>query len=327
VSWGLPRRRIDQVRQPATAATAPGSSAVVRARYVIVSGAGDGVFVYAGTPALGNPPIAWMGAGLVDPYGNVLPSTTGVEGGGTFQAGDTLITPKGMFQYSAAPGGGDLLASFSDSTTDPFGSATQPGVASYGSGATAGSVVTMFGNAVVFINSDGAETAIGAYGNQVQVNSVGADPSTLWLNLPAFAEIITALTPADTGAAETWHDLRPLGTGFSGTIAGFWPPQYRLNALGAVELLGSVTLAAAYNSVTWGTISADWCPAVESYIPVSVTSNAGAAPGNSQSAYMSISTAGALQFHGLPGGLPTGTAGAVIVFSGSYPLLSSPITS
>jgi hypothetical protein len=86
VSWpGLPRRRVDQVRQPGTAATAPGSSSIVRARYVIVSGPGDGVFVYqAGTtPGLGNPPIEWSTSGSVDPYGNVLPSAgTGTQSGG-----------------------------------------------------------------------------------------------------------------------------------------------------------------------------------------------------------------------------------------------------
>lgn len=76
-SWpGLPRRRVDQVRQPATAATAPGSSSTVRARIVIVSGPADGVFVYApGTiPALGNPPVDWLNGGSADPFGNPLPS-------------------------------------------------------------------------------------------------------------------------------------------------------------------------------------------------------------------------------------------------------------
>jgi hypothetical protein len=55
---------------------------------VVVSGtgAGDGVFVYAGTPGLGNPPIAWMTNGsLLDPYGNVLPAVMGLlrTGAGT----------------------------------------------------------------------------------------------------------------------------------------------------------------------------------------------------------------------------------------------------
>jgi hypothetical protein len=108
VSWpGLPRRRVDQVRATATDATAPGSSSTVRARYVIVSGIGDGVFVYmpGTTPGLGNPPIAWMGGGLVDPYGNVLVAAAGVEGAGTFAVGSYIgITSPGSLP--AAPPSG-----------------------------------------------------------------------------------------------------------------------------------------------------------------------------------------------------------------------------
>jgi hypothetical protein len=65
---------------------------------IVVSGtgAGTGVFVYNGTPGLGNPPITWLTNGsLLDPYGNVLPAVIGVSGTGTFSAGDTLITPNG----------------------------------------------------------------------------------------------------------------------------------------------------------------------------------------------------------------------------------------
>lgn len=73
---GLPAPRVDQQRQPGTPALQPGSTNTVRARFVIISGgAGEGVFVYEGAPALGNPPLAWITDGAVDPYGNVLPVT------------------------------------------------------------------------------------------------------------------------------------------------------------------------------------------------------------------------------------------------------------
>ena len=110
------------------------TSGVVIARYVIVFGTGDGVFVYSGTPKAGNPPIAWMGSGLADPYGNVLPSTTGVAGAGTFQAGNTVITPSGQFAYAAAPQAGNLIASVvSDPsvTQDSEGNAVLQGIVSY----------------------------------------------------------------------------------------------------------------------------------------------------------------------------------------------------
>lgn len=44
---------------------------------VVVSGAG-GVFVYMGTPAAGNQPIAWISQAAEDPFGNVLPVSGGV---------------------------------------------------------------------------------------------------------------------------------------------------------------------------------------------------------------------------------------------------------
>jgi hypothetical protein len=52
------------------AAVAPGSTGIVRARQVIVSGAGEGVFVYNGTPQLGGlvPSITFNSG--TDPYGN-----------------------------------------------------------------------------------------------------------------------------------------------------------------------------------------------------------------------------------------------------------------
>jgi hypothetical protein len=51
----------------------------VRARIIIISGAGGGLFVYSGTPAPGNPPIAYIAAAGVtkDPYGNTLPNSDG----------------------------------------------------------------------------------------------------------------------------------------------------------------------------------------------------------------------------------------------------------
>lgn len=124
----------------ATGGIQPGqSSAIVTANKVIVFGPGDGVFVYAGIPALGNPPIAWMAAGLTDPYGNTLPSTTGVAGTGTFEAGDMIITSSGLFIYSATPAAGNLIMSFAPvGGTDMFGNAYTPGLIVYNSAATLG---------------------------------------------------------------------------------------------------------------------------------------------------------------------------------------------
>jgi hypothetical protein len=69
---GLPAQRLDQQRNLPPPTSAPGAAAgVVRARQVIVSGAGAvGVFVYNGVPGAGNPPIASLTSGTVDPFGN-----------------------------------------------------------------------------------------------------------------------------------------------------------------------------------------------------------------------------------------------------------------
>jgi hypothetical protein len=103
-------------RRPDTV-VAPGSSAgIFRGRLVLVfgpSGTVTGVFVYrAGTtPAPGNPPIFWATSAAADPYGNPIPSTAGVAGTGTFQAGNTIINPGGEFIYSGTPALGNLIAS------------------------------------------------------------------------------------------------------------------------------------------------------------------------------------------------------------------------
>jgi hypothetical protein len=71
---GLPvPRAIDQQVSYPPAGVQPGSAAgIVRARLVIVSGTDEGVFVYSGTPALGNPPIAAMCDSFTDPFGNAV---------------------------------------------------------------------------------------------------------------------------------------------------------------------------------------------------------------------------------------------------------------
>lgn len=70
------------------------------------SGDGDGVFVYNGAGALGNPPIAWLTNGsLLDPFGNALPAVMGVNGVGSLAVGSFIgITTPGSLP--AAPSSG-----------------------------------------------------------------------------------------------------------------------------------------------------------------------------------------------------------------------------
>jgi hypothetical protein len=85
---GLPDRRPDQTRNPPLSGTQPGSSAgIVRARLIIVSGSGEGVFIYNGTPGAGNPPIFSATGGTTDPYGNTVIPTLQIQGGGRLTVG------------------------------------------------------------------------------------------------------------------------------------------------------------------------------------------------------------------------------------------------
>jgi hypothetical protein len=156
----------DGLRRPLNAPAAgqvsygipPNSSGVIVARQVIVFGpAGNatGVFVYAPgtTPGLGNPPITWESSGLVDPFGNVLPSTTGVAGTGTFQAGDTVINTAGIFTYSGTPALGNLIAADVNAAgTDQFGNLYPAGQSSLlpSGGATPGLVAQLYQGAASF---------------------------------------------------------------------------------------------------------------------------------------------------------------------------------
>ena len=76
---GLPQRRLDQqYNPPAPPGPVGGAAGIVRARLVIVSGAGVvGVFVYNGTPGPGNPPIVSITSASTDPFGN--PVTPGID--------------------------------------------------------------------------------------------------------------------------------------------------------------------------------------------------------------------------------------------------------
>lgn len=98
----LPPQRPDQQTPSSDAGVAPGaSSGITRARLVIVSGSGIvGFFEYEGTPAAGNPPVAYaIPPGVTqDPYGNPLPFASG---------GFTSSQPGA--EFSALSAGGVLI--------------------------------------------------------------------------------------------------------------------------------------------------------------------------------------------------------------------------
>lgn len=226
----------------------------------------------------------------------------------TFSGADFNIDSAGAFFYNGAPANGTLLISIASSAgTDPYANPYAYGVSS-----NSVNVTDSFGNRWQFTTNTVAAveylTVVTPTGGQFYVTESG---------------VVIAAEPGSAATPEPWHDLRPLANSFSYAGAGFFPPQYHIDATGQVQALGGVTLPAAYNSTTFATIAAGWRPAQNVYIPLTVISNAGAAPANSASPVLEVTTAGVMQFHNLP----TGLAGTNVTFSGFYPVGSSPITS
>lgn len=103
---GLPAQRVDQQLSPTGAGIAPGtSSGDFRGRLVLVfgTGAGSGIFVYAGVPAAGNPPVFSVVAPGVtaDPFGNTVGSVLDV---GIFGGPGLNVDQFGNLSMAAADG-------------------------------------------------------------------------------------------------------------------------------------------------------------------------------------------------------------------------------
>ncbi len=188
--------------RPQSPGGSPGAQGqVIRARQIIITGPGGGTFVYNGTPKLGNPPVAWMSNGSVDPYGNVLPQSAelGLAGGGTFVAGNTIITPAGTYIYDPTIALGNLLVSVTDGPgTSPTGD-TIPlgGVVSYGSG---GAVSALLQGRTVYNSAD--STYITLSGTNFTARSITAS----WLfDLPV--QDINGLEPGTAATNASWHTV------------------------------------------------------------------------------------------------------------------------
>lgn len=103
---------------------------------LIVGGNAGGLFVYNGTPGLGNPPIFYASSQTTDPYGNTITPTVGLIGMGQFNAGNTIINDNGIFTYSSTPALGNLIGSTVGAAAntfvlDPFNNMAFAGITSY----------------------------------------------------------------------------------------------------------------------------------------------------------------------------------------------------
>jgi len=148
---------------------------------------GGSLYIYSGVPALGNPPIFWASKGLVDPFGNVLPTIAGVAASGSFGAGDAITYPGGTVGYNGTPAANNMI--YSDSPagfTDPFGNVVLSGRAVYALN-TALMLNPAATNILTFTNSSnqsGTWTAAATF--QLPLDGTGATPAQLQPGAVAF---------------------------------------------------------------------------------------------------------------------------------------------
>lgn len=298
------------------------NTAVVFANQVIVfgtSGIESGVFVYTGTPALGNPPVIALTSSSKDPYGNVI--TSGDELTSTTPYLIVLDHTSGRYiQLATLASLGAFMSLGSGDSQE-----TQPGIVNsnvVGSGPTRQLATTFqspqFSNVlsaaieILSASQDGS-----TFGSQIQGNAgasanftLGNDPNgnpvfslaqKLVMSAGAFIYASTPLTQNQ----ETWHAMSPLSGGFS-AAAGSLTPSYRLKATGEIAFRGAVTLpsSGSYNSVTFFTVpfgyhrtdfaSRAGIPYIGAY-PASYVATTG-------SPRLFLDTSGNVQVAGLPSG-------------------------
>jgi hypothetical protein len=315
---------------PQLPGVAAGSVNIFRGRLVIVTGPGSaivGVFVYAqGTvPAAGNPPIFWATSSNTDPFGNALSATAGVTGSGVFEAGNTLITPQGILTYSALPpalGGLVSSAGVAAAFTDNAGNAVLKGDSSYDNSIPGFSLATSQQSGTFFIFSaagpGGPWTQLAKMGGvqndgETHFQAIGGShlvADTLWF----------ALAPGGFGR-EVWNDMRPLSNQFVGTISGRYPPQYKLEADGTVNIGGYVQFpnlgGPNWNGVTFATLPAAYRPSLNTGHKWAVMLETNVAPVGTPNCQ--IDTSGNIQFHNIPA---SGLNGTIAAIYGRYPISS-----
>ena len=248
----------------------PGSPRTVIAQYVIIFGAAGGLFVYSGTPALGNPPIFAISTAATDPYGNTVNQNAATDAG----------LP--MLFYSGAAAAGDLIASIANASgTDSFTNTyLGPGIATY-SGQAPGSLQSILQAGQLLLRMvGGTVTTVPLIANSGSGNGeqLLLSSGTLTTNITRLLMFATQIG-TDTLAAwdpvagyptlETWHSL--------GTLAGYTVNEgrYRLTPDGELEVDVDVTPGGANAALTAfsATLPAAYRPVMNRRFPMASTRN------------------------------------------------------
>lgn len=262
-----------------------------------------GLYFYIGVPANGNPPVFFVTSAVVDPFGNTVSGTVGVNGGtGLLQfltpgvPGDSMTIADGILQRIIA----NVLAT----------------------------EIRLDQNNLPVVN----QISMTAKSNFALLDAIlkltaqfdSTIPPQLTLAQAGMFMNAANNLPVANSAPETWHDLRPLVNSFVGTNANEWPPQFRVSSDGDLELFGAVQLPAAggYNGITWQTLPVGYRVTRFSSIPVVQLGGAMSTNNTGGSPRLFTDSTGVLQF----GGISPAINSTIIRFSGRIPLLNAPIS-
>lgn len=211
----------------------PGQSAVTRARVVIVSGptgAVNGVFVYSPgtTPALGNPPVAWITASSSDPFGNTLPSATGIIiGTGNPTSGPVVGLGQGQLTGYAAgelAGGIQFPGSRAMRLVTPTQSVSDTaGILSMFAESFTGLLPRLaFNGQVIFTSGTPAaptEITTDSPNTATLLNGWAGGPLRYWLNPDNTISVVGPVNPA----AMTSTTIAQLPPSYVPSVGGDWP--------------------------------------------------------------------------------------------------------
>jgi len=274
---------------------------IVFANKVIVFGEGEGVFLYNGTPALGNYPLAWLTSSTVDPYGNVLPgSIFGLAG-----------ENGGVVSYTSNPPALNGLAwsanNNSANITDAYGNVILPGITAY-----SGSVANGFSAVQLQALSDNSSpliafyqaadmtdwgTAIGIAGNPGSSDAnfvISGESGGMWMTSTG---VLYTSNPTNAGVVEVWHAMPSFSTNYSHGSPG---PAYKLNVDNTVSFTGIVSVASGTAGAKFVTLP------YSQYFPLStkkfaVPISAGTPP-TAANPQITIDTSGGVTFSAPPTG-------------------------
>ena len=262
---------------------------IILAQYVVVFGATGGVFIYAGSPALGNPPLYWMGNVTADPYGN--PVDPGIWAGTSSgpqvglqvngDAGELIFPFPGTFTADARVGAiefgsGVALEIIGAQDASPDNDLVYMALADNTAG---GGGATWF---LVYQDADGGSNVL-AFGNYSGTTIYTAAVITA-------AQPGTGTSPTNPATVEFWHLMSYKNSWAQ--VSGWVAAQYRKVASppNSVEIIGTLNAAAA-SSGTFFTLPTGYIPASKQ--PV-CSMGANASVPSAQSPWIACDTSGNL---------------------------------